>query len=314
MIKAAIMVAMLLFARAPLTAERVRVPGRIDVVYSEGLDDTRRRAVEKAIGLPVQLEPYRTAMDGDNVKSRVFRYPVPRGQETFWVMVLQSSPLVASAEWPEELGQTESPSASLVARNALRKGPDQTLTFSSIASICLPPGTIAHVHGRLDSENLRDYESYPVLGSFPKSSENTCSGTLSSHWQETLRASLEQANVTTLLRSYFTDMYRAKNAQLRVLGSDENFLHFQVDHLRGEVIRGSRYWEQIEVNLVYFPVREGVKLHLFLDGKFAAGMGRMPPVDSAFSNMEQEHYEQENDYLNAMAAGVSDFLRSGQLR
>jgi hypothetical protein len=313
MIRTAIVLAVLLFRRGPLTAERVKVPGRIDVVYTDSLDDTRRKAVEKAIGLSIQLEPYPATTDGHGVKRRIFRYQVPRGQERFWVMVLESSPLVTRAEWPEEAEKTQSHSASFAAKNATNKPPDQTLTFSSIASICLPPGTTAHMHSRVDEETFRDYEA-PVLGSFPKKSTNTCSGTLSSHWQETLRASLEQANMTTTLRSYFMDIYRTKNAQLRVLGSDENFLHFQVDHLRGEVIRGSRYWEQIEVNLVYFPVPEGVKLHLFLDGKFAAGMGRTPPVDSAFSDMEQEHYEQESDYLNVMAAGMSDFLRSGQLK
>jgi hypothetical protein len=65
--------------------------------------------------------------------------------------------------------------------------------------------------------------------------------------------------VQEMLLRFFQSMYLEKNGRLRVLGKDTNLLHFQVDHLRGEVIRNSEFWEQIEIYTVFFPVRKASK-------------------------------------------------------
>jgi hypothetical protein len=116
--------------------------------------------------------------------------------------------------------------------------------------------------------------------------------------------------VPRMLPGFFTSMYAAKNGRLRVLGKGKNFLHFQVDHLRGEVIRDRNFWEEIEVYIVFFPIGWGsagsAEFHVFLDGKYAASLGKNPPGESGFSSMESEFYRQENDYLSAIMVSVEN--------
>jgi hypothetical protein len=204
------------------------------------------------------------------VTGPVFHYRVAGGQEALLVKVLKASPLVE---------RTESPTAVATG------GVDETLTF---VDPCLAGCMVASVAQKLG----------PI-------------------------------GETHLVREMLIDFFYSRylnNGRLRVLGKNTNLLHFQVDHLRGEVIRDSKFWEQIEIYAVFFPKasndaqsrrRSGhssreetvpgvVELHIFLDGKYAAGLGENPPGESAFSSMEPEFYRQENDYVAAIAVSVND--------
>jgi hypothetical protein len=115
--------------------------------------------------------------------------------------------------------------------------------------------------------------------------------------------------VSRKLQEFFNSMYLGKNGRLRVLGKGKYFLHFQVDYLRGEVIRDRKFWEQIEIYIVSIPAGvDAVEIHEFLDGKYAAGLGDNPPGELAFSSMEPDFFQQENDYLSAITALFLDYI------
>lgn len=207
------------------------------------------------------------------VTGHFFHYRVAGGQEALLVRVLRASPLVESVVESAE-SRTEPVATG---------GVDTTLTFVDPCLRGCMTASRAQILGPLGETHL----------------------------------------VREMLLNFFHSMYLKKNGQLRVLGKDTNLLHFQVDHLRGEVIRDSKFWEQIEIYTVFFPVRKAsgrrsarpsreetvpgvVELHIFLDGKYAAGLGDNPPGESGFSSMEPEFYRQENDYVAAIAASVND--------
>jgi hypothetical protein len=102
--------------------------------------------------------------------------------------------------------------------------------------------------------------------------------------------------------------YANRGGQFRRQELDPAFVGFSVEHLRGEVISGAGFWENIEGNLMMSLQQNELRLYLNLDGSFAAGgAGSRPPAEAGFKDMELGGYTKQ---LQKYAAELLQIWRS----
>lgn len=90
---------------------------------------------------------------------------------------------------------------------------------------------------------------------------------------------------------------RNPNARFHQRGTEEDYVAFDVEFLRGEVIPDARYWERLRGDLYFLPRNGGLRLRLHLDGRFAAGgFGSRPPENSGFTDMEPRFTDRLTNY------------------
>ena len=119
--------------------------------------------------------------------------------------------------------------------------------------------------------------------------------------------------MTDGLRAYFEQTFSSKGATVQVRGFDENNLRVLVSGLRGVILRGTSFWEQFEFHAIYFPVTNGLKLYVSLDGSYAATLGRQPPSAVNFVRMERDYYKEETEYLQELSAKIFDYLKDARV-
>jgi hypothetical protein len=91
--------------------------------------------------------------------------------------------------------------------------------------------------------------------------------------------------------------YTTRKARFRRQDVDPAYVAFSADRLRGEVIPGSRFWEQVEGALTMSPMGHELRLYLNMDGRYAAaGIGDNPPGGGGFSDFEPAYTKQLQEY------------------
>jgi hypothetical protein len=287
----------------------------------------RRVSFEKAIGIPCRQRtvfdtPYEsqetTNPFGDSLacglkrNQHFYRYDVPDNEEAFWLRVLRTNPFVVEVRSLTEeknilwafrvMGETANMADAVVligpGRPPARKGQKSTAEGLSEAS------------GKKRSAAIMDKKqegsSAPDSGQgfFEQTNASTCPS-VSAFLPD---KSIPSTDIKTLLLSFLSRTIACRGGRYRLIASDADFVHLQVEHLKGEVIPGRGFWERFELMAVFFPLQRGFKLHMFLDAKYAAGLGSDPPQESAFSSVEPEFYKQESDYVQALLTATKAFL------
>lgn len=105
------------------------------------------------------------------------------------------------------------------------------------------------------------------------------------------------ADVEQLLRRHFTLLGEVAVAQQR-----GNTLELTVRSLRGQVIKGNRYWERLQIFLVATPEGRKLRLNMAIDGQFCAGL--TAPPDTAYRDMEPQHSGSLLGYAKSLMADL----------
>jgi hypothetical protein len=301
----------------------------IYVRYVRRLRNSERRiSFEKAIGIPCRqraasTNPYELQQStnpfGDSLacglkrNHHYFRYDVPDNEEAFWLRVLRTNPSVAEVRSLTEeqnffwalrvMEQTANMSSAMTVIAPLERPPARKRQKSKAEGL-----TVGSAKKNDVAIEDREQEAKPVTNFgqslFVQSDGSTCS-LLSAALHD---KSAPSTDINNLLLLFLSRTFECRGGRFRLLASDADFVRFQVDHLRGEVITGRSFWERIEATAVFFPVKQGFKVHMFLDAQYAAGLGSEPPPESAFSSVETEFYKQEGDYVEALLTAAKSFL------
>jgi hypothetical protein len=93
---------------------------------------------------------------------------------------------------------------------------------------------------------------------------------------------------------YLKEWFESKGAEFTIISRDKNRVRIRVERLRGEIIRGAKWWESMTIDLFLVGNEEGISnLYLICDGSYAPGAGSTQPRRESFIDMEHSH----NDYL-----------------
>lgn len=106
--------------------------------------------------------------------------------------------------------------------------------------------------------------------------------------------------------AFLAHRYRHKG-EVRTTRASQHFRLFQVRKLRGEVLSGFSYWEQLELHTV---VSEGNIIHLIVDGYYSSGVGENAPADEAYEHMDRKYYKQLSDYVGHLTRDLEQFFLS----
>jgi hypothetical protein len=119
-----------------------------------------------------------------------------------------------------------------------------------------------------------------------------------------------------LISASIENGYRSKGATVEFLEREDDIVEAIVRGLRGEVIRGGRDWERLQVSIVALREQNNtIRLRATIDGRLASGVGAYP-ADSVFTtDMEPRFSGALNDYARKLIAVVkADVTRSQQPR
>jgi hypothetical protein len=90
---------------------------------------------------------------------------------------------------------------------------------------------------------------------------------------------------------------------------DAKRLEIVVTGLRGEVISGEHYWEKLKVDLIFSPDGNATTFYLIVDGDYATGVeGSAMPVDTAYSNMDNDYENDLHQYVQIFGTSLRTFL------
>jgi hypothetical protein len=97
-----------------------------------------------------------------------------------------------------------------------------------------------------------------------------------------------------------------KRGRLTILYDDHDLVEAVVDRIHTEVLTEKQAWERIQLTFLFIDGVGGTKVHLSVDGKYASGIGAVPPPLQSYRDMEVEYSPAVQDYAKLL---VSDLTR-----
>jgi hypothetical protein len=102
------------------------------------------------------------------------------------------------------------------------------------------------------------------------------------------------ALIGNFVRDYFTGVNRKANMPEPTFDPDDvdnrdhDHIGFVITGIRGQILTGQKYWEQLEISLDVVQAPSGLKLLCHIDGYYAGGMGNNRPSPEAYQDMRKQ--------------------------
>lgn len=116
-----------------------------------------------------------------------------------------------------------------------------------------------------------------------------------------------------LIATFIENAYTTKGATVEFLERDGSFVDAIIRGLRGEVLRGGKDWERVQVSVVALQETNNViRLRALIDGRIASGLGSYPPDSSFTTDMEPRYSGAMTEYARRLLDSIqTEFTRRG---
>lgn len=108
---------------------------------------------------------------------------------------------------------------------------------------------------------------------------------------------------------YLKEYYNLKGDFI-LLKDLESALKVKVSNMRGEIFRAKKYWEELTVNIVFVDGDDKTELYMFVDARYAAGLGNKPPASQNFKYVDKTNEVLLRDYSSALLTHIKQRFES----
>ena len=107
------------------------------------------------------------------------------------------------------------------------------------------------------------------------------------------------------LESYYSKF----QGSLSTLNSDDDFLEIIVKNIKGVVIEDEMLWEKLQITIFINEDRGAAKLAFIFDGQFAPGIGKTPPRNSAYRDIEPTYAKDLLNHIQEVVVALKKNIR-----
>jgi hypothetical protein len=120
-------------------------------------------------------------------------------------------------------------------------------------------------------------------------------------------AKIDIGRLKSAIRGFFEQRYQPNYKALRDESDDTGgAIDIVVENIQGEITRRKDLWEKITMYTVFYVNDTGIRIHLVVDAKVAAGI--RPPGDRDYSDLDRDHFTRLQEYTKALLTEMTRHL------